>query len=524
MRAKNSQFILSGLAALSALSPAALATVLTFTTDNAKVPVYTSMNDIQAYGSNAAGGSLASGPYTYFYDVGNGWTPDVTVHYSTQSPTDYPLYYGNSDGDTVWPGVCFLWSYKFDGGQQQPLGTKMPIGYEYYFTFTPSVANKGVVLNSFVLNDYIGYYAPSAPDQEVQWRVAKGHPSGSIVASGSATTHDGEVITISTGMTAGQADGQPLVLVIKRLAGTEDDLAVDNINFDEVGLATASYNTGSLGAAGNGANTADLVLDQPGVVAAGGDHATYYAAGARTTIPWQASLNPPAGSPFTIEFWAKPAASDNDDAPVFNRVTTGNRSGWVFFQRAPATGWNLRMYNGAGSAMAWDLTGGTSILNQWSHVVAVWNGSSAKLYVNGTLADESNDPGASGAYNASTAATFCVGSYDTGGSPITGLVDEVAFYHSVLTSAQILGHYNTASSSIPGAYSSLVKGDGAVLYLQQNPPSVGIGLVDRKPTVTFTGVLSQSADLRTWQDLSVTSPYSVLADPQPEKLFFRAHR
>ncbi len=248
MQLKHRYLMSLGLATLSALSPSANATILTFTTENQKVGVYTSMTNMQDYGANVIADDMFStnapngpwnapsypGSHHYRYDLGTGWTPDVTVHYSTQSPTNYPQYYGDSDGDTVWPGVCFLWSWDFDGGQGQPLGTKMPIGYEYYFTFTPSVANKGVVLNSFVLNDYVGYTAPSAPDQEVQWWVAKGTPSGAIVASGSVTNHDGEVLTINTRMKASQADGQPLVLVIKRMAGTEDDLAVDDINFDEV--------------------------------------------------------------------------------------------------------------------------------------------------------------------------------------------------------------------------------------------------------------------------------------------------
>jgi PEP-CTERM motif len=36
----------------------------------------------------------------------------------------------------------------------------------------------------------------------------------------------------------------------------------------------------------------------------------------------------------------------------------------------------------------------------------------------------------------------------------------------VLTGPQILAHYNAASSTVPGTYSTLVKSDGALLYLQ----------------------------------------------------------
>jgi hypothetical protein len=43
-------------------------------------------------------------------------------------------------------------------------------------------------------------------------------------------------------------------------------------------------------------------------------------------------------APFSIEFWGYSFTSDNDDAPVDNRIATGNRPGWAFFQRVAGTG------------------------------------------------------------------------------------------------------------------------------------------------------------------------------------------
>lgn len=237
--------------------------------------------------------------------------------------------------------------------------------------------------------------------------------------------------------------------------------------------ATTSPNTGSLGAAANGTN-ADSVTFGPGAVTAGGDSAATYtgATGSITSIPFQAGLNPASGSPFSIEFWARPTAFDNDDSPVSNRVAAGNRSGWAFFQRDAATGWNFRMYNGNGSALGWDLTGGTAPLDTWTHVVATWNGTAAQLFVNGVLADNTNDSALNNVYNANTAATspnFLVAATDTA-SPLAGSVDETAFYNSALTPAQILNHFNAASSPTAGTYHSLVRTDGALLQLSNNVP------------------------------------------------------
>jgi len=253
--------------------------------------------------------------------------------------------------------------------------------------------------------------------------------------------------------------------------------------------ATTSYNAGSLGAAANGTNTDAVTLGLPGVLAAPGDLAVGYSGGSYTSVPYLPTLNPASATPFPIEFWANPSASDNDDATVANRVSSGNRSGWVFFQRAAAVGWNFRMYDGAGSNYGWDLTGGTATLNAWSHVVAVWSGSAATLYVNGTLADDSNTVGLSGLYAASTTAIFSTGALSTALSPSTGLVDETAFYSTALSPAQIAAHYSAASSPVPGAYQSLVLGDGALLHLN-NVPEPGLagltllglaGLLRRRP-------------------------------------------
>jgi hypothetical protein len=238
--------------------------------------------------------------------------------------------------------------------------------------------------------------------------------------------------------------------------------------------ATPSPNTGSLGSSANGSN-ADTVTSGPGAVAAGGDSAAVYngVAGTNTTVPFLSALNPAASNPFTIEFWARPTGSDNDDSPVSNRVSSGNRTGWVFFQRDAGTGWNFRMYNGVGSGLGWDLTGGAAPLNTWSHVAVTWNGSAAELFVNGVSADTSNDPGATGVYNVNSSvsqnAQLFMAATDSG-SPYAGSVDEVAFYNSALTPAQLANHFATASSPTAGAYHTLIRNDGALLQLSNNVP------------------------------------------------------
>jgi hypothetical protein len=260
---------------------------------------------------------------------------------------------------------------------------------------------------------------------------------------------------------------------------------------------TTSFNSGSLGAAGNAINSVGVTLDLPGALGVAGDKAVGYTGGANTTLSYNAALNPASASPFTVEFWAKPSVDPGDasgPSPVFNRVSSGNRSGWVFFQRSATTGWNFNMYNGSGSTVGFSLTGGAYTVGSWTQVVAVWNGTSPSLYVNGALA--TSTPSGPGGYNASTAAILSLGAYDTGSNPFSGSVDEFAFYNTALTPSQIAAHFTAASSTTPGAYSSLVLGDGAVEYLSNTTPVpepataslvtvglVGAGLLQRRRAV-----------------------------------------
>ena len=236
---------------------------------------------------------------------------------------------------------------------------------------------------------------------------------------------------------------------------------------------STSPNHGSLGAAGDGTNAPGVMVQSPGAIGPGGGLGAYYSGGStanpvNTTVPYNPALNPASIDPFTIEFWVNPATDVTDGsgpAPVFNRVSTGDRSGWVFFQRAANQGWNFAMYNGSGSTVGIQLTGGLYTPGTWSHVAAVWDGAAPKLYVNGT--DTMAAVTGPGGYNRSTTAIFSVGSYETGSNPFTGGVDETAFYGDDLTAAQILAHYNARADA--NAYSSLVLADGARLYLRNDP-------------------------------------------------------
>jgi hypothetical protein len=223
--------------------------------------------------------------------------------------------------------------------------------------------------------------------------------------------------------------------------------------------------------------------------------------GTRVDIPWLADNNPDSSIPFTFETWLRPL---NDrmspgPSPVNNRyVSSGNRTGWVIYQRNPndtyngvpgseGIGYNFRMYTGNGSTSQNVTTAVPYNLGEWQHLVITWqplvdtgmtpSGSEQwqgvlTAYVNGTAVVTNGDvsnPGAGGVLYAANinppesgdAADLAIGSYNAAsnfGEEFEGDIDEVAFYNNyLLTADQILAHYQAGTNAHPATnYETLV--------------------------------------------------------------------
>jgi hypothetical protein len=244
-----------------------------------------------------------------------------------------------------------------------------------------------------------------------------------------------------------------------------DTVKADNplayYTFNDVTPVDVAVNSGSIGTNGNGVSDVGVIHRVPGALANGKSAGVTYSSRLHTLVPFQQAVNPPASKPFSIEFWVNPAIDTDDSVgpcPLFNRVSSGDRSGWVFFQRSPSTGWNFRMYSGSGSSTGISITGGTMSAGVWNHVVAVWDGSAASLYVDGSLVA---GPTVATGFKASDAAILSLGSYDNGDNPFNGTLDEVAIYTNALTASQVLAHYQNATAASPS-----VSYDTQVLRLQ----------------------------------------------------------
>jgi hypothetical protein len=233
--------------------------------------------------------------------------------------------------------------------------------------------------------------------------------------------------------------------------------------------ADVAVNAGSLSDSAVGYYLGTAQHPVPGALTGRTDSAVGFDATANsvTMIPYMPEMNPKA--PFTVEAWLSPnvehaAGSGTLTCAISSGQFASPRTGWLIYQAE--NGWNLRMYDNKGAATSVNITGGTApVSGQWYHVVAVYDGATAKLFVNGAKAAEAAQtsyvPGQSGG--------FAIGGRADGSFWWNGSADEVALYSKALTDDEISGHYANGSATNPSAsYQSLVLAKSPLAYYRLN--------------------------------------------------------
>ncbi|HUR46790.1 MAG TPA: LamG-like jellyroll fold domain-containing protein, partial [Candidatus Saccharimonadales bacterium] len=221
-------------------------------------------------------------------------------------------------------------------------------------------------------------------------------------------------------------------------------------------------NSGSAGAAGSGFYNA-ATHPVPGALSGSADTAARFTAAQNGSVAYTSGLN--SAGAFTVEAWLRPATNFTDatlTCPVSSVNVTSPRNGWLIYQSSG--GFNFRTYNQNTTATAVSITGGGALtVGAWYHVVAVWDGSVGQLYVNGTLTASS--PPTNFFPNVST--PFTIGTRSDAAFPWIGDADEVAYYTTALTPAQITAHYQSGINN-GSAYNGLVLADAPVGYWRLN--------------------------------------------------------
>jgi hypothetical protein len=148
-------------------------------------------------------------------------------------------------------------------------------------------------------------------------------------------------------------------------------------------------------------------------------------------------------APYTLEIWALPQNLDTSYQRLFSReLPTTPREGYLMFVRVgypadPST-FSLERWS-AGQTSQCPQT--SAILAVWHHLVATYDGSTSRIYLDGTLA--AAQPAAA-PLNATSASLWIGASiFDTAGY-FGGVVDEVAVYGSALSATRIAAHYHAS--------------------------------------------------------------------------------
>ena len=136
-------------------------------------------------------------------------------------------------------------------------------------------------------------------------------------------------------------------------------------------------------------------------------------------------------SSFTIEAWVKPTTVDGTSRRIVSKAI-GGLNGYELFVNS---GSGLSFQRIAGSTNA--VSTAAPATSSWSHVVATYDGTTMRLYVNGALASST----ASALSLLDNVATLRVGNSAVGTDGWAGDLDDVALYTSALNATQVQSHF-----------------------------------------------------------------------------------
>ncbi len=219
-------------------------------------------------------------------------------------------------------------------------------------------------------------------------------------------------------------------------------------------------NSGTLGAAVNGIYSGSVTHPVSGILPANGAAS---ANGTILSVAYNAGLNP-AGA-FTIEAWLKPSVANGAGVltcALASMHAASPRTGWLIYQSD--TGWNFRMYNGVDTATTISITGGGApVAGNWYHLVVSFDGTTARMYVNGVAGPSA----APAAFVQNSDSAFNIASRSDGAFGWNGTADEVAFYPSALSASDAAAH-NAAVTTNAAGYASQILASSPAGYWRLN--------------------------------------------------------
>jgi hypothetical protein len=201
-------------------------------------------------------------------------------------------------------------------------------------------------------------------------------------------------------------------------------------------------------AGGNdGTYAAGVQLGAPGLIAGDANTAATLDAGGEAYIDIGDALDFPGLAPFTVEAWIAPGDYQSPYPRILQKDgvdANGNRQGYLVYLNQQ-TG-NLGFERWRDNEPNVVVTAEPIALNRSSHVVAAFDGSTMRLYVNGALAGEA----AAAQELADNPFGMRLGARSDGESPFFGTLDEVAVYEGALDADTVLAHFEAGTAGGAG--------------------------------------------------------------------------
>jgi len=252
-------------------------------------------------------------------------------------------------------------------------------------------------------------------------------------------------------------------------SGVADD-AIENNDGTVSGAVTRDV-TGKIGKAYNFTNSDGMVA-----IADGGDF----------------SRNPGTQN-FSVQAWIKLTSAGASWDSVFMDRNTANSS-LAFYIRTSTSPCKLSC-GGAGGDGGWRIDGDTTLSSAtWYHVVLVVDGTTAKVYLNGS--EDGSDVGFT-AYTASGSGST-IGRWRGSGweHPMYGVIDEVAYWSRALTTTEITTLYNSGSGLAypfgvdktvePSTQTLSLSGETSKAIVLDSPLSLSTSLTGLAPVPAIT--------------------------------------
>jgi hypothetical protein len=201
---------------------------------------------------------------------------------------------------------------------------------------------------------------------------------------------------------------------------------------DESGGTLASDHQGTY----DGTYIASPTLGATGAIAGDPDAAVSFDGASQfVDVPYSVGLNP---ATFSVEAWAEPSGGDGAYRGVIASRTYPQ--GWALYAGGD---WEFWINSGAGMLV---LSGGSVVDNCWTHLVATFDGTTASLYVDGSLVDSATVD----AYQPQTINALTIGqSQPASNFWFPGTIDEAALYGRALSAVEVQNHYLLGSACAP---------------------------------------------------------------------------